>query len=386
MKSPTLTLIALCLAPLWLQAQVTTEPIGFNKITCLANSDTIVSVPLRQQGSLHMTLTANPVVVGASATLTLAPGSLTAGALTGHFLKFIDGDRAGRWYNIQTATTGTANTDSAVTIDLNGDTLGAATTGNQVRIAQYWTLDTLFPPAAAAGVTGPTTSWTETPVGSGIWLPNGHAIVASVSRFASGRRTEIRLPDLEAVGVNIAPSTTFYIYNSGWRKQGVSYTEDHGATQLNPDSYFIVRHPSMVSHSTIYRCSGDVEMASFTIPLTVRASVKQDNAIGLPRPVDIALNDLGLLPGAFVASTSRFASGRKDELLVFNNASSSINKAPDRIYYYLNSGWRKQGESYLTDFGTDTIPAGGGFLIRKAPDNIGSTVFWNIPEIFATTP
>ena len=247
-------------------------------------------------------------------------------------------------------------------------------------IAPYWTLDTLFPP------TGATTAWTETPVNSQNWVPNGHAIVASTSRFASGRRTEILLPNLQAVGTNISPIATFYIFNNGWRRQGVSYTEDHGGTQLNPDSYFIVRHPVTVSYSTIYRCLGDVEMGAFTIPLTVRASVAQDNAIGLPRPVNITLNALGLVPSAFVASTSRFASGRKDELLVFNNASSSFNKAPDRTYYYFNAGWRKQGMSYLTDFGTDTIPAGGGFLIRKAPGNIDSTAFWTTPAISTVTP
>ena len=367
----------LCLAPLWLEAtDITTEPIGFNKITCLANSDTIVGVPLRVQGSIRSALGAAPSVNGDSATITLAASALTANALTGHYLKFIDGDRAGRWYDIQTsANSGTPNTANAVTITLNGDTIGNATTGDKVLIAEYWTLDELFPPAEA------TNSWSGDPP-----VPNGHAIVASTSRFASGRRTEVLLPNLQGTGTNIAPNEAYYILSSGWRKQGAIYTDDYGTTTLTPDAYFIVRHPSSVTSSTTFRSIGEVETGSFAIPLSTHATLYQDNAVALPRPVDVQLNALGLVPGAFVPSTSRFSSGRKDELLVFNNSTSAFNKAPDRTYYYLNSGWRKQGESYTVDFGTDVIPAGGGFLIRKAPDPAGTTVFWNNPASYTVTP
>lgn len=164
------------------------------------------------------------------------------------------------------------------------------------------------------------------------------------------------------------------------------YTDNFGATIMYPDKYLTVRHPSSVAYSTVFRCLGEVEIGSFAVPFRTRPSETQDNSVGLPRPVNVALNDLGLTAPAFVASTSRFSSGRKDELLVFDNATSAFNKAPSRTYYYFNSGWRKQGESYLTDFGTDSIPAGGGFLIRKAADGVGSTMFWNNPAIFRPVP
>lgn len=377
MKKPTLTWLCACLAPLCLNANdVSTEPIGFIKIACLPNSDTIVGVPLRTMGSVRAVLSTPPAVISGSATITLASSFLTAAELTGHFLKFIDGDRAGRWYDIQTsANNGTPNTTNAVTISLNGDTIGGATTGNKVIIAKYWTLNELFPPAGA------TTSWSGTPL-----VPNGHAIVASTSRFASGRKTELLLPDLQATGTNIAPNKTYYVFNSGWRQQGASFTEDFGAIRLTPDAYFIARHPSSVTSPTSFRNLGEVEMGTFAIPLSTHTTLYQDNAIALPRPLDVPLNALGLVSGAFVPSTSRFASGRKDELLIFNNSSSAFNKAPDRTYYYFDSGWRKVGESHLTDFGTDVIPAAGGFLIRKAPDPSGNTVFWNNPASYMANP
>ncbi|MFN2427032.1 MAG: 30S ribosomal protein S17, partial [Candidatus Binatia bacterium] len=45
--------------------------------------------------------------------------------------------------------------------------------GDRVVIAEYWTLDTLFPPAQA------TTGWTENTENPGEYIQNGHAVVAS---------------------------------------------------------------------------------------------------------------------------------------------------------------------------------------------------------------
>ena len=363
----TLSLLLLFSGPL-LSETVTTEPVGYNKVTCLANSDTIVGVPLRVQGSITTKLVAAPVVDPENSdlvTLTLHNSELPAYTPSTRYLKFNGGAADGRWYDI------TANTTNSVTIDLNGDILPAVAADNSVIIAAYWTLDSLFPP------TGATTSWTETPAGSGNWVPNGHAIVASTNAFSSGRRTEILLPNLTGVGTNLSSSGTFYLFNGGWRKQGQSVTSNFGAQVLYPDNYFTIRHPLAVAHATTFRSLGEVETKSFIIPLNTRSDGKQDNFIGLIRPVGLRLQDLALggTP-AFMTSESAFSSGRRDELLVFNNQLAAQNKSASATYYYFNGAWRRQGQPVTTDAGSDIIPAGWGFLIRKYQVSGGLTAYW----------
>lgn len=366
MKNPTLTLLAhLMILPVLSGADVTTEPIGFNKVVCLPNSDTIVGVPLRTQGSKRTALSAPPAVVGDSVTLTLGAGFLTAGELTAHYLKFIDGDREGRWYDIQTAANGTANTTSSVTISLNGDTVGTVNTGHKVLIARYWTLDELFPPA------GGTTAWSGTPP-----VPNGHAIVASTN--ALNRKTEVLLPNLSGVGINISFSSTYYLTSGtsgAWKKVGDTSKPSFGGTVLYPDNYFIIRHNSSVTNSTVFRIVGEVEMNSMTIPLLSQSSGKQDNFIGLPRPVDVSLFDLALDGVSFVNSSN--ALNRKDELFVFNNALAGKNKSASATYYRLATGnsWRRVGDATTVQNNT-MIPAGSGFIIRKASTSPGGTAMW----------
>jgi uncharacterized protein (TIGR02597 family) len=96
----------------------------------------------------------------------------------------------------------------------------------------------------------------------------------------------------------------------------------------------------------------------------------------LPRPVDTTLNNLNLGgTAAFVTSTSTLAAGRRDQLLVFSNASVGQNKAPATTYYYNGGIWKKNGAGN-TDFGTDIIPAGVGFIIRKYTGT-GATANWD---------
>lgn len=364
MKKPTVIWLLACLAPLCLKAEdVTTEPIGFNKVTCLPNSDTIVGVPLRTQGSKRAALSAPPSVAGDSATISLGTAFLTPEELTGHYLKFIDGNRAGRWYDIQTAAnSGTANTTSAVTISLNGDTLGTATTGDKVLIARYWTLDELFPPAGA------TTSWSGDPP-----VPNGHAIVASTSPLTI--KSEVLLPNLIGTGINLSSAASYFITGSAWKKFGALTEPGVGATVLYPDNYFTIRHKATVTSPTVFRIIGEVELQSMSIPLTFHGSGKQDNFIGLPRPVDVSLGDLGFDETTFLNSASSLAI--KDSLLVFDNSLPGRNKSAAATYYRLtNNQWRKFGDASTDQSIISKIPAGSGFIIRKAASGAGGTSMW----------
>jgi uncharacterized protein (TIGR02597 family) len=87
------------------------------------------------------------------------------------------------------------------------------------------------------------------------------------------------------------------------------------------------------------------------------------------------LNDTGLISsGAFTPSPNGFQIA--DELLVYSGSTTGINIAPDITYYYLG-GWKKFGDQNSNDdYGTATIPAGSGFIIRKAPVAGNVTTYW----------
>ena len=108
-------LIFLAAATSFVAQEVFTAPMGFNKVTCLANSDTIVGVPFRVQGSQTAALATGPsvdIVDPDIATLTLTSINLTADTLTKHYVKFKDGTAYGRFYDI------TGNTTDTLTIKL----------------------------------------------------------------------------------------------------------------------------------------------------------------------------------------------------------------------------------------------------------------------------
>jgi len=342
---------------------VVSEPLGFNTIVCPSNSDTIVGVPFRPNGSQQGTLASAPTGTdGVSATLSLAgsPGFTDDEFKDTHYVKFTSGTMDGHWYAI------TANTADTLTVDLNGENVPAAAADDGVLIAKFWTLNELFPPADAT--TDPATT--------------GHAIVASLNEYLFGRKTELLMPDQLTSGVNIAPSDIYYIYNSGWRKEGEPATSDYGNTILYPDTYFIIRHTSGVTASTNFKCSGEVENGKMAIPLSSKKGSSQDNFIAIPRPVDVALKDLGLAPpdGPFVESINEYLFGRRDELYVFDNAQQAFNKSASAIYYYYDGAWRREGTPVTEDHGTDTISAGAGIMIRKYETAEDGTSFWVNPS------
>ncbi len=360
------TLLAALTAPALAQS-IVSEPLGFNKIPCPASSDTIVGVPFRPNGSQQGALAAAPdtTTIPGSAILSVAgsPGFTVDDFADSHYVKFTSGAMDGRHYPV------TANTADTLTVDLNGDDLSAAAADDGILVAEYWTLDLLFPPAQA----------TPDP------LTTGHAIVASINTLASGRRTEVLLPDQVSIGANLAPNQIFYIYSGAWRKVSKPSTENHGPTPLLPDTYFIVRHTVNVTAGTTYKCAGEVELGVLAIPLSTQTTVTQDNFVAIPRPIDVTLTDLELVAPAFVASTSHLGSGRKDQLLVFNNELQARNKAASASYYYYAGDWYKVGTQGVT-FNDAVIPAGAGFMVRKAKTADGATVFWNNPASYANEP
>lgn len=349
MLNRVLTLAALSVAASTISfAQTaTTTPVGFVKTSALSNSDTRLSASLER----------SPVFTGAVASV--AGSTINVSGTTGwtvdqfavaapaqpqpYFVRIVSGTKAGAYFTV------VSNSTTALTVDLNGDTLAAVVAGDSVSVIPYWTLSSLLPASSA-----------------------GTAFETSTS--AISRRTEVIFPDTNYVGVNPPSVGTYYFFNSAWRKVGSPATTSFDFQPILPDSYVIVRNKAFTSTVTTL---GSVVTANLQLILNSEAAVKQDNVVALQRPVPVSLNQSGLISsGAFTPSTS--AISRKDELLVFDDTATGINKSASATYYYFNSAWRKVGSPATTDFGNDTVfQPGTGVVIRKATNGVGpQTQVW----------
>ncbi|MBK1792472.1 TIGR02597 family protein [Persicirhabdus sediminis] len=337
------------------QAQsATSEPVGYNTVTCLPDSDTVLSAPLTAEKAHQGAISAAPTENADQAVLTFSDTSFDTDAFASlYYVTFTSGNKVGNYYQVL------SNTDNSITVALNGDTLlasgNAVQSGDSLVVAKFWTLDTLFPPADQV------------------------TVVESSSTSARNRRTQILLPDSVSKGINLAPNRVMYLSGGAWLEATNSNVEA-GSTIIWPDSYFIVRHPSSVTEATTYTISGGVDMnPSIKIPLFTNTDSKQDNFIAIPRPVGVKLKDLGLHETeAFVSSSSTSARNRKDTILVYDNNNPGLNKAPSKIYYYVSGSpgnWVDAGDGSVSD--DVELEASQGFIIRKAETVDGATVFWN---------
>ena len=322
--------------------EIASDPSGIYRVALLGNSDTRLSIPFsRPKAAAGLVQSISDGVI----TLQGAPGWTTdqfvysSGVQSNtYFVLIRSGSREGEHHTI------TANTADAITVDLNGDTLTGVNAGDRIEIVPYWTLGTLF--LGGAGI--------------------------HISPSPGSRSSEVLMPDLEGIGINLSAARTYYFWSGAWRQVGQG-TANLSDDVLLPDAYVIVRHN--IADSTTLLCNGVVWMGKLAVPLAVQAASKQDNFVALARPTAISLNDSGLISsGAFSASPSPGA--RTDELFVFDDTVVGKNKAASATYYYWSGAWRKVG-SGSTDVGTDEVfQPGTGMVIRKG-NGTGTAVWLN---------
>ena len=321
-----------------------TNPQGFTTTTLLGESDSAISLPFVRRPAF---IGAVQSAIGNSITVSGSPW-------TADQFVYAAGSQPNRYYALIGASTGAnpkeghtypiiGNDANTITVEPGQDNLVGIPADAQMWIIPNWTLATVFPAADQNVSFTPTTS-----------VPT--------------YKTQIRVPDTSAAGIN-PPFTTYYFSNNAWRLVGDEAT-DRGDDPLLPDSYFVVRNLNGAPSRTL-TALGSVLMKKLTVPLMTSTSSQQDNPVSLLRPLDIALNATGLNrnDGSFTAN---------DQLLVFNNAQIGFDKAP-AVYYVdpsaPNGPWRLLGDA-VTDRGSDVIPAGTGFMIRKAPTASGQPAFW----------
>lgn len=127
-------------------AEFTTTPVGFNKVVCISDGTTSVSIPfVRQAGSLHakVSVKTSPAAAPDRVEFSVAGNvAWTVGQFANtHYVRFITGSRAGQWYDVVGSGT------NQLTLDAAGDDLFEnVAAGDLFLLAPHWTLDSLFPP------------------------------------------------------------------------------------------------------------------------------------------------------------------------------------------------------------------------------------------------
>lgn len=333
---------------------VTTDPVGVMRYVFQANSDTAMSLPLHRPtefagavgsvGSNWITAfaTSNSPINWANNDWTYGVGT---NANNTYYAMFTTGALEGAWFQI------TGNNSNTLFLDTAGFA-SLATAGvvasNNFEIIPFWTLSTVF--------------------------PGGTGIVASVNPFAPG--SIVFFNNESSAGINLAPSSGYFFYDgsagmiaAGWYPVGNPFVPKLDDLALTPDSFYRIRQPNTQSTNFV---TGAVAMNDFSTFLSrLGDNLPQDNFVGFGFPVDTSLAGSGLQnsPG-FTQSSDLFSP--KDIVLIFDQTSAGINKAPKKGYYFYDgtggfpAGWYEVGNPFSGTQDTNlVIAAGSGIIVRK---------------------
>jgi len=323
---------AIALLSLAAQSIGLAETVGYNKVTVPGNSDALVSVPFTLDAAATLTVTG----------VVPSTGVTVAGPLTNnqyqnlYYVRFLTGNAAGQWSTISSNTTTQLN--FSVT-----SFVGSIANGDQFQVIRHQTLASIFPDGL-----------------EGVSFVKSNSAINNIAN----RRTEILIPNSTAIGINKASSASYFYLSGEWRRQSQAGNFDN--TVIEPHTYVIIRNSNNATPLTFYSL-GDVVSTGQLVDRVRTETSKNDvyKSAMNPLPITLAGLELGGTP-AFVSSTSLInnVANRRDELLVFNNATTGINKASSASYFYFNGAWRKQG-SGGANFDGEVLPAGSAILIRK---------------------
>ena len=347
------------------QTTVSSDPVGFNSITALGNSDTRFSVPLHRmhayQGAVA-SVSGNVITVSGTP-FTASQYVYAAGTQTDTFyLEFATGAKTGKFYTISANTASTLTLDP---LDLVGDSLNAVVAGDSFRLIPYWTLSTIFP--NQAGVAGTNQISGDSPV------------------------TDILIPDTKTAGTDLATSTGYFYYTgtsfggAGWREIGGSPTAKKNDVPISPDSFVIIRQDGVGTNSLVVATGAVPTNARKYVLGTIEANTDQDNAIAVDVPVGITLTQSNLFQSGAFAGTSLISGDNGDQLLVFDNSEVNFDKASSITYFYYTgtsfggAGWRILGGSPTAKQDTTVVfQPGNGYVVRKVGTSVPQTFVWNM--------
>lgn len=195
----------------------------------------------------------------------------------------------------------------------------------------------------------------------------------STGRLGEDRKSELLFFDTAAVGTRLAPSRRFFVNSQGWFDSR-TYAPA-GLEIIAPGQAFVIRHPTGVT-ATEFIPSQQIYGGAVVQSVRVSQGRAQDTVVSLPRPLPVVISGLGLGPDVFEESSGTAQGGRKDQLLVFNNLTPGLNKAPAATYFKTSGQWRQDTSGFPLANQVEVKP-GQALLIRKAPGVTATRVIWS---------
>jgi uncharacterized protein (TIGR02597 family) len=331
MKKLHFSLLLLTLLGTAVQAQVTTDPVGFLNVTVPANSDAIISVPLNRAASFKgmiQSISGNVMTIAGTSpawTANLFVQSLPSQIDT-YAVLIASGTNEGMTAKI------TANGANTLTVQLaTGDNLSAVKTeavngaglGDQIDIMPYWTPSSLISS-----------------------IPDG---------------TEMYAFDNTTTGQNVSPTTLLQFFTGfGWYET-VGFT-DQSNRPMPFGTGFILRNNSSSSISA--PLTGSVPMSSNRLILrTLAANTNQDQTIGYMSPVPTVLGTVNL------------GAQDNDELYLFDNSASGKNKSPSTLLIYFGGLWYNS-LTFADVTSTTILQPGNAMIYRKKSTSSPQNFVW----------
>lgn len=332
-------------ADAWAQS-VSSSVVGFTSVEVAPDQDTVLAVTLHESLDFAGSTDGQVTVVGATATVSLGDSYLGVADrfADSHYLKVLSGTERGRVLPV------VGNSSTTVTVALEGTSVLAFEQGDQLAIIPWWTLASLLPPSMQP------------------------AEQVSSTDLPPDRQLEILLYQ-GGVGTSLSPTRVFYLAAGGWKESTLGFPEANGV-RIHPHAALVVRARSGGSAFRLFTL-GQVNEHDSARLLETRIGGRQDNVLGLHRPVSTTLDDLWAngLDLAFDESASTAAEERGDELLVIDNEDGSRNRAPAATYFRLGGQWVRD-EAGFPEAGGDEIAPESVLILRKAPSATGDPVLW----------
>ncbi len=292
------------------------------------------------------------VTAAAAGSVTFSGASFEVDAYsTGHRLLIEDGTLAGRIFEI------TANTATDLTVSDPGSELAAAS-GQLASIVPALTLGEMFPNGLGGKV--------EANPGNPDLILFSNDNSAGVEGFA---------PDAIYYYGDIAKNESDEIVSQpGWRKVGAPLWESHDDAVLPVGEGFVVRNNSSVDAS--FFLFGEVMVSQVQIPISSKSAGTTDNLVGVPRPLAIAIADMGL---ESVVSATTAPDSVQDTVRIYPE-NGGKNPVPSIVYCLYSDGWRKVENDAVVITGdvldTSMVPAASAVVIRKVATAEDAVVYW----------
>lgn len=312
--------------------EVSTNPVGFYKVECPANSDTHISIPVTRspifEGKVASVSGSSLIFEGESA---LKADELVyeQGVQPNHYYAiFKDGPYEGAWFDV------VSNTASSVVLECAESALTSELVGSSVQIIPHWTLNTLMPNGAGTHTAK-------------------NAMPSSLVLYC-GPNT---------IGTNFAFDAFFFSDfgtdspYSHWCKMGDTDGEgnyfNHNDFVIPPNSEIAIRNPRN-KDATVLSFSGNVKMFASEVSVGILASAtNQDNILASLSATYITLSDLTdpMINGGLLSKSPMPV----DLLLLYDNSIAAQNRAFEAYYYYYAgdgnayNGWYKVGGDVKMD-------------------------------------